>query len=147
MSFKSCVLSRIRRGLCHGQQNCRLWPPVGRAHLDSEEGKDQAKETHDSVFLALSRESPTSTITLTFPRYFWSVGTFGPNFERPLVARAFPQARLWVHCTSLRPYKDVVYQCNPQARQERPLLTCVFLARWKTGNELVYRLLADTVED
>ena len=36
------------RGLCNGQQRCRLWPPVGRAHLDSEEGEDQAGETHES---------------------------------------------------------------------------------------------------
>ena len=31
------------RGLCNGQQRCRLWPPVGRAHLDSEEGENQGR--------------------------------------------------------------------------------------------------------
>ena len=27
------------RSLCHGQQKCRLWPPEGRAHIDSEEAR------------------------------------------------------------------------------------------------------------
>ena len=78
------------RGLCHGQQKCRLCPPVGRAHLDSEEGKDQAKETHESSWRCQERVQHRPSLALSR-----SVGTFGaPNFERPLVARAFPQARL-----------------------------------------------------
>ena len=51
-SLRKDALLRLKavlwRGLCNGQQRCRLWPPVGRAHFDSEEGEDQAGETHES---------------------------------------------------------------------------------------------------
>ena len=42
---------------------------------------------------ALSRESPASTISRTFLRYFWSVGTYGPNFWEAACCVIFPSSK------------------------------------------------------